>query len=412
MLPGTWEPSNDRHAASSRCRRLPVLLLFLACSTQAGGGVPARGVTPTQVPFRRLLSDPDNVYASALLDPCAKMDLVDKLPYDLATVLWPNSEPEQWSTEEGFTAVYLDPSQDNAGRWFAEPGLHRNPCDDSFGEQLRAADADMALYTLQAGRFQMLRSRLSQKHILKVVDDRQAVKNGSLDSCCTSTSAVFNRDGTGPPFYAMRLDPNHRQEAPGRYNPNGVAVFSYAILVSRFNGNGSVVGPIQPQPLASNDKSAACVACTKFNMTKFLSLSGVLGDDPTLNATSLNFGCFDNHTCAWGPGFCEACLDGAYVGKVMPSWFSYFVNYKYSNGTAYAESDRRNAEMIACNTFCNPVVYIRFWGTDAQSQHLSGDSRSPAAGLRTSPLMALKAFNVVFGISSAFVSAMDNEGLI
>lgn len=74
-----------------------------------------------------------------------------------------------------------------------------------------------------------------------------------------------------------------------------------------------------PVPVNAHTKtSSICEACGKWDPDAYL---GGAYSGTSLNTTALKFSCLMNITCAWGPLFCETCLNGIYVNQSMPDWF-------------------------------------------------------------------------------------------
>eukprot|EP00873_Tetraselmis_striata_P017978 jgi/Tetstr1/438242/TSEL_002894.t1 len=356
---------------------------------------------------------PDQATDATVMHPCNQANtLVDRYPFALGVATWPNATAESWSNTPRTQLVTVNTSA--GGEWFGAGNQYTQACDPDSQGMLQAQGATIAIFSLEGGSFQVLRARPAHYMILNAMNYRAAVKNGTADYCCTSSMALFNNMDTGPPVTVVRLDPNEYQEYPDEPQPNGVAVFSHALVVSQYAGSQYAnVAFIQPQPMYNETVSIVCQKCSGFNMTAFLAESGALaeveaaGEDPA----RLAFRCFGRYTCAWGPAFCDACLDNGYAGRSMPGWFSYFVNYYYRNGTAFTEEQRPLADLLACDTFCSPFFYIWFYGTDYESQQFHQVAGSLGEFFELSPLAALKSFRIMFGLSAAFLDALGRGGL-
>lgn len=126
----------------------------------------------------------------------------------------------------------------------------------------------------------------------------------------------------GGPLSAPGVDEREAVAETLVFYIQGVAVMLPAIITSTFspqNKNPSVIAIIHPIPLAATDHEMAkeCKRCMRWNATRYLGAEM----SREVNASSLEFKCFSNITCAWGPGLCEACLDGLFSGQPMPAWF-------------------------------------------------------------------------------------------
>jgi len=335
----------------SSLARLPLLLLAL---TAVAGAATSRGTAVGgtrfigRFPMRRLTQQPPME-----LNPCTPQRVAKGRSYVLAILHWPGAHINE----------ALGPS-----------GTTPNPCvDATFSQRLAHSNATVEVFEVQVDTFTVLRTYLP--NLEKLPEQAEALVGAQ--GFPLKISFIFSNEFVSTPRVVASVD----------------AAFSLAEGVVQ-QETVVLASDLDTYSVTPHSSEERCPGCA-FNSTAYLAAVGVT---PPPAAPALNFTCINGIHCAWGTGFCAACLDGLQRGAVRTQhdWFDAAFVAGGANSTNAARHE-------ACVTFCHTLRYIMWFGADFDG-HMLRSQDVQRTLLPRYPLAALGAFPRTFGLSASMLA--------
>jgi len=344
------------------------------------------GVKPLlQVPYaqlRRRLREADGAAdnsTAALLDPCQEQAMARTQPYVIGVLVWPGGHVSQWLDDTG--------------------GV-RNPCTDAdFSELLAQSGALVAVFRLVVEDLAILR-------LESTGDQRYAVLTADYK---VETASVYSLYAMSEPRVVTSYTTEHASDAG--------YVLALPIVISGQLTISSLFGSPDFHTSMSVLDATTCDECLRAESVyqRLVRGNGYFGSrDVNLSAIpeeALTFKCINSVSCAWGVGWCTACLKRSLDRNVVQA-YSVGDLLGTSDGelSSYPEGRLDFGDAVddfenVCITVCSTMIEVGWLGTDQFGQQLG--SAVMLSSVDALQLMAL--FPTVYGINGTVLAQYAND---
>jgi len=316
----------------------------------------------------------------AEFDPCQNQTMARTRPYLIGLLLWPGG---------------------HVSRWLNATGDIQNPCTNAtFAAQLAINDeAFVAVFRLKVEDLALLRIDVSGKQRLATITSAIRVE----------TAAVYNQYAVSVP----RVITSYSTDFAGA---TGFAVYLPVIVSGDMSLAALLTPPTFRTQFAILDQ-ATCARCDRLQdaYTNMLRQGTAYFNSSLVNLNLVppdlyNFQCINNVTCAWGLGWCTACLKSTLDRTVLSNYdvdsLLFDPNPESMNSVKLTDFTEAVADFEnICVTVCSTVFSVGWVGVDQFGQQMSSAMMfNHASGF---DLMTL--FPQVYGINGTLLRKFVRE---